>query len=235
MSNDDKSVNKPAIRVIKGLVKGLPVPPKKDDTIIYLEKAQTIIGRDDDCDVIVLERDVSRHHVCLHVDGDDYFLEDLNSRNGTQLNDQPVVGKVPLFSLSYIDLAGQLTLRFYNRFDTLTMRNKEIPGGLLRIDPNSRRIYIGDDEIVPPLSLPQYRLLELLYENPNRVCTRDEVVQAVWPDVVGEGVSEQAIDALVRRLRDRLAEYVDDRSKNFIVTVRGHGFRLENPSMTEEN
>ncbi|MFZ4813533.1 MAG: winged helix-turn-helix domain-containing protein, partial [Phototrophicaceae bacterium] len=40
----------------------------------------------------------------------------------------------------------------------------------------------------------------------------------------GEGVSEQAIDALVRRLRDRLAEV--DPDTQYIVTMRGHGFRL---------
>jgi DNA-binding response OmpR family regulator len=68
----------------------------------------------------------------------------------------------------------------------------------------------------------------MLYINNGRVCTRDTVVETVWPDVVGEGVSEQAIDALVRRLRDRLAEY--DPDIQYIVTVRGHGFRLDNPS-----
>jgi DNA-binding response OmpR family regulator len=46
----------------------------------------------------------------------------------------------------------------------------------------------------------------------------------VWPEAVEEGVSEQAIDALVRRLRDRLAELGKDRE--YVVTVRGHGFRL---------
>jgi DNA-binding response OmpR family regulator len=44
---------------------------------------------------------------------------------------------------------------------------------------------------------------------------------------MGEGVSEQAIDALVRRLRDRLAEV--DPNGEYIVTVRGHGFRMDNP------
>ncbi len=42
-----------------------------------------------------------------------------------------------------------------------------------------------------------------------------------------EGVTEQALDALVRRLRDRLAEI--DPDNEYIVTVRGHGLRLENP------
>ena len=37
---------------------------------------------------------------------------------------------------------------------------------------------------------------------------------------------EQAIDALVRRLRDRIAEI--DEEHQYIITVRGHGFRLDN-------
>ncbi len=40
-------------------------------------------------------------------------------------------------------------------------------------------------------------------------------------------ISEQALDALVRRLRDRIAHV--DSSHEYIVTVRGHGLRLENP------
>ena len=67
----------------------------------------------------------------------------------------------------------------------------------------------------------------LLYNSAGRICTRDQVIETVWPDAVGEGVSEQAIDALVRRLRDRLAEI--DPDWQYIITVRGHGFRLNNP------
>jgi DNA-binding response OmpR family regulator len=66
-----------------------------------------------------------------------------------------------------------------------------------------------------------------MYENPERVVTRDQIVEGVWPDSEGEGVSEQAIDALVRRLRERLSEI--DPEQSYILTVRGHGFRLNNP------
>jgi DNA-binding response OmpR family regulator len=99
-------------------------------------------------------------------------------------------------------------------------------GGRLRLDREARRAFVGDTEIDPPLSPPQYRLLELLYVNTGRICTREQVVETVWPEVVSEGVSEQAIDALVRRLRDRIAEL--DPDWQYIITVRGHGFRLEN-------
>jgi DNA-binding response OmpR family regulator len=58
------------------------------------------------------------------------------------------------------------------------------------------------------------------------VIGRDEIVHAVWPDAAENGVSEQSIDALVRRLRERLAEA--DPGHQYLVTMRGHGFRFEN-------
>ncbi len=56
------------------------------------------------------------------------------------------------------------------------------------------------------------------------VVTRERVIQAVWPDATG-GVTDQALDALIYRLRERLAEL--DADHNYVVTVRGHGFRFE--------
>ena len=96
------------------------------------------------------------------------------------------------------------------------------------MEGGARGVWIGGVAIDPPLSLPQYRLLELLYANSGQVCTRDAVVDAVWPEAQGAGVSEQSIDALVRRLRDRISEF--DPAHQYVVTVRGHGFRLDNPS-----
>jgi DNA-binding response OmpR family regulator len=129
-----------------------------------------------------------------------------------------------------ISLALAIRLQFIGTGATAPRQSvvpADITGGRLRIDPEARRVFINNAEIDPPLSPPQYRLLELLYTSGERICTRDKVVETVWPDVIGEGVSEQAIDALVRRLRDRLAEI--DPQWQYIITVRGHGFRLNNP------
>jgi DNA-binding response OmpR family regulator len=96
----------------------------------------------------------------------------------------------------------------------------------LRMDLESKRAWVAGSELDPPLSLAQYRLLALLYTEPGRVFSRDEIVEAVWLDEEREGISEQAIDALARRLRERLAEIEPD--GQYVITVRGHGFRLEN-------
>jgi DNA-binding winged helix-turn-helix (wHTH) protein len=86
-------------------------------------------------------------------------------------------------------------------------------------------VKIQGKELLPPLSLAQFRLLEALYDADGAVVDRDAIVDVVWPGTDGIGVTEQAIDALVRRLRDRLAE-LDD--YDYVVTIRGHGFRLDN-------
>jgi hypothetical protein len=56
------------------------------------------IGRDDTVAeaCIGLDRYVSRQHARLHIDDDSIRLVDLQSRNGTKLNGQPVVGNVAL-------------------------------------------------------------------------------------------------------------------------------------------
>ena len=103
------------------------------------------------------------------------------------------------------------------------------PEKALTINEAERSINIRGRRLEPPLSLAQFRLLQLLFDADGAVCSRDEIVDVVWPGTEGIGVSEQAIDALVRRLRDRLAE-LDNH--NFVVTVRGHGFKMDNPPTT---
>jgi DNA-binding response OmpR family regulator len=95
----------------------------------------------------------------------------------------------------------------------------------LSLDRLERQVMVNGRELVPPLSTAQYDFLALLAEGPGRVYSRQEIISAVWPDADPEGVSDDAVDALVRRLRHRLAEL--DPEHEYIVTVRGYGFRLD--------
>ena len=190
---------------------------------------EVLIGRGSECDIVLPERQVSRMHARVRSEGDRFFIEDLDSKNGTFINGQQLKGERELRDGDEIELAGAVKITFFGSEVTLpvTFGEKAPSGGRLRLEENTRRVLVRNQELDPPLSLPQYRLLELLFEGEGRVCTREEVIEQVWPDVAGEGVSEQAIDALVRRLRDRLAEL--DPDHQYVVTVRGHGFRLDNP------
>jgi DNA-binding winged helix-turn-helix (wHTH) protein len=184
------------------------------------------IGRGGDCELVLPERQVSRYHVKIHFDNGRYILEDLGSKNGTHLNGTQIQGTSPLQDGDEIQIALAVKLVFVGTDATLplTFDPPTITGNLI-IDKAQRSVTISGQTLDPPLSLAQFRLLELLYEGEGAVCSRDEIVETVWPGTDGLGVSEQAIDALVRRLRDRLTE-LDE--YNYIVTVRGHGFRIDN-------
>jgi predicted component of type VI protein secretion system len=192
---------------------------------IYLEKPTILIGRDEECDVVISERQVSRYHARIDLHEAGYVLADLDSKNGTFLNGSELMEPHTLQDGDEIQVAYCCKLAFVAAEATAPVVLDE-PAHGLRMDLESKRAWVAGKELDPPLSLAQYRLLELLYSEPGRVFSRDEVVQAVWPDEEREGISEQAIDALARRLRERLAEVEPD--GRYVVTVRGHGFRLEN-------
>jgi hypothetical protein len=195
---------------------------------LVMEKDDITLGRGEECDITLDERQISRHHIRIYKQGVKFFIQDLESKNGTWVNGIQLKGTRELTDGDEIKVALLTTIQFIGSGATspLPFEPPTSIGGRLRLDREARRVFINDKELDPPLSLPQYRLLELLYNNLGRICTRDNVVETVWPEAMGEGVSEQAIDALVRRLRDRLAEVDPDRE--YILTVRGHGFRMEN-------
>jgi DNA-binding response OmpR family regulator len=172
------------------------------------------------------ERQVSRYHVKIRNEDGRYILEDLGSKNGTHLNGTQIQGTAPLQDGDEIQIALAVKLVFVGTDATLPLTfDPPTKTGNLTLDIAQRSVMINDKKLDPPLSLAQFRLLEMLYDGDGAVCSRDEIVETVWPGTDGLGVSEQAIDALVRRLRDRLAE-LDD--YNYIVTVRGHGFQIDN-------
>jgi hypothetical protein len=194
-----------------------------------IQNDSMLVGRGTECDLVLPERQVSRQHIRIRIEGETYYIEDLDSKNGTWVNGQQLKGERLLKDGDEIQIALAVKMSFLESEATAPLSvDSPLSGasGRLRLDRDSRRVFIGDREIDPPLSLPQYRLLELLIDAHGGICTREQVIEAVWPEAVSDGVSEQAIDALVRRLRDRLAEV--DTEHQYIVTVRGHGFRLDN-------
>lgn len=200
----------------------------------WILKGDIIVGRDDSCNIIIQNRQVSRYHARFMLLQQGVQVEDLGSKNGTHINGQEILDPILLQDGDMIQIAFAQQFVYLSSDSTLPL---EIPQGetietasvsrLLRLDKRSRRVWIGNQELLPPLSVSQYQLLELLSDNPGRVVSRNELVQAVWgkEDVVG--ISEQALDALVRRLRDRLAAI--NPNHQFLITVRGHGLRLDNP------
>jgi len=193
------------------------------------------IGRDSRCNIVIDDRQVSRWHAEIKInDQQEIFVNDLESKNGTYVNGVLIDSGKELHDGDEVKIA--LIQRFVFVSSDATISLEKFPlqekrgtkEKKLLIDLNARRIWIGDKELSPPLSVSQYNLLQLLYKNEGTVVGREEIINTVWGKEEAIGVSDQAIDALVRRLRYRLKK--TDPTHEYIVTVRGVGFMFENAS-----
>jgi two-component system phosphate regulon response regulator PhoB len=93
----------------------------------------------------------------------------------------------------------------------------EIAG--LVLDQSSQRVSSGDRTVA--LGPTEYRMLAFFMTHPERVYTREQLLDRVWGGNVY--VEERTIDVHIRRLRKALEESGHDR---LIQTVRGSGYRL---------
>lgn len=192
---------------------------------------QLVIGRDASCELVIVDRQVSRYHARIERTPEGVVLEDLGSKNGTFCNGDRIEDPVLLKDGDLIQVALVQHFAFMISDATMPLDTDvlpmEKPRGRLYLEIRSRRVWVGGNEIVPPLSLQQFRLLQSLERRRGHVVTRQELIDEVWGEDESQGVSEQAFDALVRRLRERLVGI--DPAHTYITTVRGHGLRLDNP------
>jgi DNA-binding response OmpR family regulator len=92
--------------------------------------------------------------------------------------------------------------------------------GALRIEPASRRVSLDGDEL--SLTQREFDLLAFLAENPGRVYSRDQLMEAVWGEPFFDETSTVTVH--VRRLRAKLGD--DPAEPRFIETVWGVGYRF---------
>ena len=195
----------------------------KDQWVLQDSGEKITIGRSSECTISIPVRWISRLHAVLRYQGRQFLLEDAGSKNGVFINGQRVLKPRPLADGDMIQMAPGLELIYVDSEATAPLPGRQAIG--LHVDPDERQIYVHGQLLTPPLSHQQYELLILLNNQPGKVFSRAEVIEATWPGESAEGVTDDAIDALIRRLRQRLAEI--DPDSNFIITVRGYGFRLD--------
>ncbi len=186
-----------------------------------------VVGRDSACDLTIPDRQVSRYHVRLTPTVDGILIEDLGSKNGTHCNGDALTAAKILQDGDVVQIAVAQKFMFLVSDATMPLTENNTRIGRLMMDLRSRRVLVDQQQVTPPLSAQQFRLLWRLYEDQGNVVSRQDLVAAVWGEEESLGVSDQALDALIRRLRDKLAAY--DPSHQYVVTVRGHGIRLDNP------
>lgn len=100
--------------------------------------------------------------------------------------------------------------------------HKVVSAGGLRIDCESRRVYIKDKEV--NLTAKEFDLLELLMFNPEKVYSREKLLNTVWGyDYPGD---VRTVDVHIRRLREKIEENPGE--PKYIHTKWGVGYFFQN-------
>lgn len=96
--------------------------------------------------------------------------------------------------------------------------NKNIVKGDMKIDCESRRVTIGEREV--NLTAKEFDLLELLAMNPNKVYSRENLLNIVWGyEYPGDA---RTVDVHIRRLREKVETNPSD--PKYVYTKWGVGY-----------
>jgi two-component system cell cycle response regulator len=91
-------------------------PPSMHSDMVRLNGSQTMMGRDPSCDLCLDDVAISRNHATLEFDGETWEITDLDSRNGTYIDDQILHGRRRLCGGELIRL-GSIVLKFMASLD----------------------------------------------------------------------------------------------------------------------
>jgi two-component system alkaline phosphatase synthesis response regulator PhoP len=102
---------------------------------------------------------------------------------------------------------------------TTASQTKSVRFGEFSLDKDKQELSRGSELI--PLNTQEYRLLEFLCDHPNRVLSRDEILDEVWGyDSV---TTTRTVDVHVAWLRKKLGE---NQHPRHLLTIRGRGYRF---------
>ncbi len=100
----------------------------------------------------------------------------------------------------------------------------------LYVSPGSGHVWVDGQQLTPPLSPQEFKLLETLYHHAPHIVTQNELIESVWPQSSwgkDESFGEQNLRKLVSRLRQRLDISGDGNEARFVKNARGRGYWLK--------
>jgi len=210
--------------------------------IFTLNRPVAVVGRrtsQSTPDIDLNDEAVSRRHMEIMLKDDRYWVRDLGSTNGTMLNDDRIIAG-NLYELKHNSRIGlgvegassRIVLVFKESEDTNIIHGKEDKAGMhdnaltvtwLKIDQGRKEALIDGKQ--KKLSKKEYELLVFLYKNAGNICSRDEIIQEVWPESKdSSAISDATIDQLIHRLREKVEPRPAEPSR--IISKKAFGYML---------
>ncbi|KMZ53421.1 response regulator transcription factor [Dorea sp. D27] len=122
------------------------------------------------------------------------------------------------FNILEVKARIKAIMRRTGKRDSKAVNDKVILKRDMKIDCESRRVFIGDKEI--NLTAKEFDLLELLAMNPNKVYSRENLLNIVWGyEYPGDA---RTVDVHIRRLREKIEKNPSD--PKYVYTKWGVGY-----------
>jgi hypothetical protein len=201
------------------------VEPSGVERWIDLERGTITIGRNPACNLQLDSPYISRQHARIDVRDAGPVLVDLGSRNGSRVNGLAASGPTRL-SAGDVITVGDVTITCLAE-PALATRTlvpgvvKPIKPDLLRVDAHAHEVWIGDRRLQRRLSAQEFLLLQYLYARRDRVCTRQELGDAIWGE---HNWDQNMLHRLAHRLKTKLEP--DRRQPRYVQTLPQVGYRL---------
>ena len=125
------------------------------------------------------------------------------------------------FNILEVKTRIKVILRRSNKQVVTEQQQKVITSGDLKVDCESRRVYIQGKEV--NLTAKEFDLVELLMTNPEKVYSREKLLNLVWGyDYPGD---VRTVDVHIRRLREKIEE--NPGAPKYIHTKWGVGYYFQ--------
>jgi two-component system, OmpR family, response regulator len=117
----------------------------------------------------------------------------------------------------------QFFCRLFSEFVQRKTVQTELGATALWVDIESGEVLVNG-ESVETLTNLEYRLMLLLFQNPDKIIDKYQIVSHVWGEEYIDEVDDARIEKLVSRLRQKIEQ--DAGTPRFLTTVRGRGYKL---------
>lgn len=147
--------------------------------------------------------------------------EDIDKIRGLGLGANDYMTKP--FSPSELVARVKAHLERYNKLigSSERMENEVITTGGLKIDRTARRVYV--DGVEKSLTTKEFDLLFFLAKNPNRVFSKEELLQEVW-DLSPVGADIATVTVHIKKIREKIEK--SSQNPQYIETVWAVGYRF---------
>ena len=202
---------------------------KEDYQVILASRGDQVfdILDKEDIDLIILDLmlpGIDGLSLCKEIKSDDRFnrlpiimltarTEEIDRVVGLEMGADDYVSKP--FSMRELIARAKAVLRRTREFQGTSQEAEIISSGKLSINLTSHQA-IFDDKVIE-LTPKEYELIKLLLQNPERVFTRDNLLNKIWGyDYYGD---TRTVDVHIRRIRKKI-------SPEIIKTIRGVGYKF---------